>query len=327
MFVVKADNSLLTLTRLSATIALPRILREAAQLRLGHLLAERPRSLADIASHYGFDAGVLALMLDVLVGNDIVEEENGLYHATPLSDELDMIDQLFAGIEAWHCWSQLDHSLRTGRPAFEHVYGTDYFSYLANHPQKNANWKRWNSATAQEWFNGLAQVLPLQGTESICDLGGGEGEMLRRLLAQFPGCRGTLLERPDVIPAGGMPFECVAGDMFKAIPAGHDVYLLSRVFCNWDDARMQTLLRTLAAAMRARSRLVIIDGVLPAKGDPERAVYVANSLNLFLMFGSRLREQAEFAALLNDAGFRLHSATQLPTQLGITWHILVAGPL
>lgn len=327
MFDLECGNPLLTLTQLSATIALPRILREAAQIRLGHLVAERPRSLAEIAIHYRFDERVLALVLDVLVGNDILIEEDGLYYSTPLSDQLDMIDQLFVGIESWHCWSQLDHSLRTGEPAFEHVYGTDFFSYLASQPRKNANWKQWNSVTAQEWFDELAQVLPLDGSETICDLGGGEGELLNRLLEHYPDCRGTLLERPEVAPFEDAPFDWVAGDMFTAVPVGHDVYIVSRVFCNWNDDRMLRVLRNIAAAMQPNSRLLIIDGILPAKGDPERAVYVANSLNLFLMFGSRLRELNEFESLLAQAHFSLEGVKQLNTDLGITWHILIAKHL
>ncbi len=55
---------------------------------------------------------------------------------------------------------------------------------------------------------------------------------------------------------------------------------------------MLTVLRNIAAAMQPTSRLVIIDGILPEKDDPERAIYVANSLSLFLMFGSRLREHS-----------------------------------
>jgi orsellinic acid C2-O-methyltransferase len=327
VFDLTRENPVLTLTQLSATIALPRILREVAQLQLGHLVAERPRSLADIASHYGFDERVLALVLDILVGNDILVEEDGLYHPTCLSDELDLIDQLFVGMEGWHCWSQLDHSLRTGEPAFKHVYGMDFFSYLASHPQKNANWKRWNSVTAQEWFQEVAQILPLDGSESICDVGGGEGELLCRLLEYYPDCRGTLLERPEVAPFQDAPFAWVAGDMFKAVPAGHDLYILSRVFCNWNDEHMLTVLRNIAAAMQPSSRLVIIDGVLPEKDDPERAIYVANSLNLFLMFGSRLRELTEFEALLARADFELTQVKQLDTELGIIWHIIIASKL
>lgn len=325
MFDMTGEHPLLTLTQLSATIALPRILREAARLRLGHFVAEQPCTLAEMARHYDFDEGVLGLVLDVLVANGILLEEDGLYHPTRLSNELDMLDQLFVGIEGWHCWSRLDQSLRTGAPVFGQLYGMDFFSYLAAHPQQNANWKRWNSITAQEWFDGMAAVLPFEGGESICDVGGGEGELLCRILDGYPGCRGTLLERPEVQPAKDAPFDWMAGDMFENVPAGHDVYILSRVFCNWNDEAMLTVLRNIAAAMKAQSRLVIIDGILPEKSDPRRAIYVANSLSLFLMFGSRLREYSEFEALLTLAGFRIADVEQLETELGITWHILVAS--
>ena len=82
MFDIPVDNPALTLVQLSASIALPRILREAAQMRLGHFVAEQPRSLQEIDSHYSLDESVLDQVLDVLVCNDNLLEEDGLYHPT-----------------------------------------------------------------------------------------------------------------------------------------------------------------------------------------------------------------------------------------------------
>lgn len=134
----------------------------------------------------------------------------------------DLKTEQFVGMESWHCWSALDDSLGTGMPAFEQVYGTDFFSYLSQHPQKNDNWNRWNSVTAQEGFDGVVENLPLRNGESVCDIGGGQGELLHYILDEFPDCSATLLERPGVEIEEGAAFDWLAGDMFTGVPPGYD---------------------------------------------------------------------------------------------------------
>ena len=324
MFDFKFESPIVKLTKLSSMLALPRILREAAKLRLGSFIGESPRSLSEIALHYHFDEAVLALVLDVLVVNDILSYDGDLYHSTLLSDEMDTLDQLFVGIENWHSWSNLDKSLTSGRPAFEETYDTDFFSYLAAHPEKNTNWKRWNSVTAGQWFEDVAGRLPLNGDESICDIGGGEGELLCQILEAYPDCSATLLERPEVQGYSGAAFEWVPGDMFGEIPEGNDVYILSRVFCNWDDDSMTRVLGNINGAMSEHSKLVIVDGLMPERGDADRANYAANSLSLFLMFGSRIREKSEFSSLLAKSGFQLADSEPVPSETGINWNIIIA---
>ena len=324
MFDLSTEHPLLTLTRLSATLALPRILREAARIGLGQFVLEEPRTLAEIADHFGFDERVLGLFMDVLVAADVFVEEDGKYHASEFTEEIDAIDQLFVGMENWHCWSALDESLRTGAPAFKQLHGTDFFSYLAEHPAKNENWIHWNSVTSEEGFEGVVHKLPLRGDESICDIGGGRGELLCLLLDEFPDCAAALMERPGVELDEDTPFDWLVGDMFAEVPRGHDVYILSRVACNWGDKEFLAVLRNIAQAMDGDSRLFIIDGVMPEKGDARRAGLVANSLNLFLMFGSRIRMQGEYDSLLQEAGLELRSIEELGTDTDIGWSLLVA---
>ena len=78
--------------------------------------------------------------------------------------------------------------------------------------------------------------------------------------------------------------------------------------------------------MHPRSRLLVIDGVLPDRGDPDRAIYVANRLSLFLMFGSRLRDLGEFTTLLEQAKFTLTDRRAMPTDMDFCWNILFAEP-
>lgn len=322
MLVSKLDNPAVTLIKMSGAIALPRILREAARMRLGHFLKDHPRSLEEIAAHYNYDAKILEMVIDVLVANGVIENANNYYVGTPLSDNLDIVDQLFVGIEGWHCWGALDKGLRSGKCVFPQIYNTNFFNYLENHPQQNANWKKWNTVSARAWMSDVADKLDLAENASVCDVGGGEGALLRLILESHPTCRGLLFERAEVVPESCTLFNIASGDMFAHVPAGMDNYVISRVFCNWNDEQSLVLLNTIRRSMHTKSKLYVIDGLMPDRGNPDRANFAANSLSLFLIFGSWIRTHSEFLHLFAQAGFRQVAKAEISNPTGFDFSLM-----
>jgi hypothetical protein len=47
------------------------------------------------------------------------------------------------------------------------------------------------------------------------------------------------------------------------VPEGADIYVLSRVLHDWDDADAERILATCRAAMLPTSRLLIVEAILP----------------------------------------------------------------
>src|ERR687892_475084 len=56
----------------------------------------------------------------------------------------------------------------------------------------------------------------------------------------------------------------VGGDFFKSVPAGCDAYLLRWIIHDWDHDRALAILRNCRQAMGERSRLLLIESVIPA---------------------------------------------------------------
>ncbi|NKB33131.1 MAG: hypothetical protein GKR91_08540 [Pseudomonadales bacterium] len=324
MFNYEFENPGIVLAQLSSSVAFPRVLQEAAHLKLGHYVSDGPKSLGQIAEHYGFNENVLSMFLDILVANNILEESENFYYPTMMSDSLDLIDQLFFGIESWQCWSQLDKCLVSGKPVFNEIFGMSFYSYLKQHPNKNGNWQQWNSITTEEWFSQISQLLDLSGTERICDVGGGNGVLLRLIALEYPTVECTVFDLPDENDYLDPNVSKIDGDMFVSIPPGFDIYILSRVFCNWNDAEMKIVLANLKKAMNDDAKLVVIDGILPERDDPERGNYVANNLNLFLMFGAKLRQLGEFHELMNAVDFKITAEQELKTLSDLRWKVLIA---
>jgi methylase of polypeptide subunit release factors len=93
-------------------------------------------------------------------------------------------------------------------------------------------------ARGKETLAELVAARPWRGDETVVDVGGGNGALLLALLERRPGLRGIVFDLPEVaaeaeerIHAAGMADRCraVGGSFFESVPAGGDVYVLSRI--------------------------------------------------------------------------------------------------
>jgi hypothetical protein len=99
--------------------------------------------------------------------------------------------------------------------------------------------------------------------------------------------------------------ELVAGDFFESVPAA-DVYVLSAILQDWDDATAQRILRNVIKAAHANARLVVIDMFVP-EGDGAHPTKMVD-ITMMGMLGGRQRSESEWRRLLADGGFTLQRA-------------------
>jgi hypothetical protein len=158
----------------------------------------------------------------------------------------------------------------------------------------------------------------------VVDVGGGEGALLAALLLAYPALHGTLFDLPPAIERAKEYFaqkelrarcRLVAGDFFQSIPAGGDLYILKRVIHDWRDEQSITILKQCRAAMSAGSRLLIMDRVVAPGNLPSEAKLF--DINMMVSAGGQERTAAEFAALLQVAGFQLTRIIPTTCPLGI----------
>lgn len=114
---------------------------------------------------------------------------------------------------------------------------------------------------------------------------------------------------PALLAEAGVAKRCevVGGDMFAGVPQDGDLYVLSRVVHDWDDARAVAVLRSCRRAMEGHARLLLVERVLPDRIEPTPAVQplVLSDLNMLVRTGGRERTAGEFAELLAAARLRL----------------------
>lgn len=230
---------------------------------------------------------------------------------------------LMYGGPFYRSFGELDHSVRTGRAAFDHLFGENHFDHFARDPELADLFDRSMAASSRMFrpvpgHPALTAAAQAPAPATVVDVAGGNGELLRQILTAHPNLRGVLLERPHAVAtarrlldAAGCGARCDyrAGD-FADVPAGGDVYVLARVLHDWDDDRCREILGHCARAMPDHADLLIVERLLPTDGSPSLAT--AWDLHMLCNVGGRERDADHYARLLADVGLHLHDHSPLP---------------
>lgn len=288
-----------------------------AKLGIPDLLAAGPRTVAELAAGSGADSRVLGRMLRALAAMGLFRRPApDTYELTSVTALLrsDVPGSLrptaiMHGEEVFRSFAEIMHTVRTGEPAFDKVHGQPFYDYLAEHPDTA---EVFAGAMGSEPVPAVLREIDLAGVHTVVDVGGGNGGLLAEILPAHPGMRGLLLELPDSIKAAVVRLaaagvadrvELVEGSFFDQVPAGGEVYVLSRVLHNWTDERAELILRRLAAAMAPGTRLLVFEKLLPE--EPGSAAAAMVDLLMLGMLEGQDRTAAEYAALLEKAGFEV----------------------
>lgn len=301
----------------------------AAELGLADLLREGPRTAASLAEICDVDAGSLHRLLRALASVGVfAQTEPGSFALTPMADLLrsDRPDSMRAlarmyGSEQYQAWGELLDSIRDGVPAFDHVFGTSYFTYLAAHPDASSIFNDAMTGWTAQLSDAVAAAYDFSGPGRVVDVGGGTGPLLATILQAGPALRGTLFELSHVaeqadayLRATPIGDRCtvVAGDFFEAVPAGGSFYVLAQILHDWDDGHCATILRNCREAMLPGAKLLIIEQVIPPRNEPSLGKWL--DLHMLVLLGGRERTEAEYAALLSAADLKLDRV--IPTAAG-----------
>ncbi|MFE9441192.1 methyltransferase [Streptomyces sp. NPDC006602] len=228
---------------------------------------------------------------------------------------------LLFGEETFRSWGEVAHSVRTGRPAFDEIYGKTFYDYLSSHPAGSENFNRVMGGAAV--VPPIAESFDFGPYKHVVDVGGGTGALLASVLSRHPQLSGTLFDLPEAIAQAERELDgpvrarssLVAGSFLDSAPVGGDVYLLSRVLHNWADADATAILRNVRAAMSPGGRLLIFERFLPDDDTPHMGKIF--DLVMLVVLGGRERSSHEYAALLAETGFRPVREIEGPRNMGL----------
>ena len=330
------DTSPATVLRhLSTGFWISQAIAVVADLGIADHLKNGAKSCAELAQAVGAHPGALYRLLRGTASVGVfAEDETGRFALTPLAALL-LTDRhqswraaaiLNGAVWAWQPWGALAYSVKTGQPAFDHVFGVDFDGYLAQHGEAGEVFQAFMDVATAEEAMAVTPVYDFSGLTTIVDVGGGHGALLAAILKANPGPRGILFDAPHVVAsapprleAEGVADRCevVGGDFFAALPPGGDAYLLKWILVSWDDERAVTILQNCRRALSAHGKLLVIERIIPPGNEPFFGKLA--DLNLLVMYQGRHRTEAEYRSLFARAGFELSRIipTESPTEFSV----------
>ena len=304
-----------------------RCLYTIAELAVADHLGDQPQSTEALAKATGANAEVLYRVLRLLASHGIFAWKDGAWHHTDASRILrsDQAGSLrdyirMIGMPAfWRAFEHLDHSIRTGEPAFLKIHPAGVFAYLGENPELSSIF---NGAMTAKAHGDIAAILPAYDFSqfaTIADIGGGRGHLLRAILKTAPATQGILFDQAHVVkevsPQKDEKLNVVGGSFFTDPIPKADAYLIMNVIHDWADAEAIQILSAVRRDMPRHARVLLIETIVPAAPEP----HYSKQLDIVMLAipGGKERTEAEYAELAARCGLRLDRVVDTQSPLSI----------
>ena len=279
-----------------------------------------PTTVADLGKRVGADADMLERMLRFAATRGWVRiDRRGRVKPTKVTAFLRTDHP--GGWRSWVAFAGGDEivaavgalSARQERvDGFAHVNGAPFFEWMAAHPDRWATFDQAMAAGGRMHALALVAALDWSTTRTVCDVGGGTGELLACLLDLLPEVRGTVLDLPDVVDRSVKHprLATVGGDAFVDVPNGFDSYLLVNVLHDWSDDDAGRILERVVDAAGAQSQVIVVDNDRPTVPLPDVAVGT-DVLMAALTAGGHERGPDEMVRLVEAQGLSHERSVRL----------------
>jgi hypothetical protein len=297
-----------------------RVLYLAAKMGLPDLLADEPKSAAELAGPTGMHQRALHRMMRTLSSLGVLTEgPGGRFGLTGMGEALKTgapgsarASILTFGGWLWNTFAEMGYSVESGKSAFTKVYGVPPFQWMISEPEEAALF-----GETMIGFHGaeppaVAEAYDFSGFGTVVDVGGSTGNMLVHILRQYAGPRGVLFDLPVILAEApaflrkhGME-ERIAiepGSFFESVPAWADCYILSHIVHDWPEEQILTILGHCRKVMKPESKLLIVEFVLPSGNTPHPGKIL--DMVMLTVTGGEERTEEEYAVLLAEAGLRM----------------------
>ncbi len=297
----------------------------AAQLGIADLLADKPKSVAELAQATETDCGSLYRLLRVLASFDIFTEiEAQKFRLTPRASLLhtDTPGSLrgYATVMGadwhWQMWKDILHSVKTGESAFEAIYGMGFEDYYQQHPEVAQNFDaamKGALALSDRAILGSYDFSSFQQVIDIAGGGQGDGELLISILQQNQAVTGIHFDQPSRIESAKTTIEksnlgdraqIMVGDFWESVPQSGDAYIVKNLIHDYDDAQAGKILRNIHQAISDNGKVLAVEMIVPPGNEPSLAK-ILDVEAMIMTPGAIERTESEYRQLFAQSGFEV----------------------
>ena len=301
----------------------------AAELGIADMLTEGPKTIQELAqlsqSHAPFLYRMMRALASVGIFSEVEEKRFGL---TPMADLLKTgamrsIALMFNSDWSDKAWGCFMDSIKTGCTAFEKAHGASVSDWLVENPYAAEVFNEANAVKSASSSRAIVDAYDFSGINTLTDVGGGLGVLMAEILIANPLMNGIVADIPsvvcktnEIIKSRGIEERCktVECNFFENIPSGSDAYLMSNILHDWSNEQCHIILNNCYRAMKSKSKLLIIEMVIPPGNQPTIAKLL--DLEMLVTTGGCERTEDEFTKLLESSGFQL--SRNVPTKAGVS---------
>jgi hypothetical protein len=278
-------------------------------------------TVEELAARAAIDERPAEILLTACGALGLLEKEDGRYRNSALSEEFLVRGKryYFGGFVQmqerviYPAYGRLSEAIRRNRPT-------------AYDPEKaNSLFEGQDPAILENFWEGmhslstltapaLAEAFDFGGFSRLLDVGGGSAAFDIELCRRYPHLRATVYDLPFVTEIAARKIEeaglaeriaTVSGDFFvdEALPAGHDLLLLSLILHGENETRDREIVRKCFAALPSGGALLVSELLVDEeKTGPPPAALMSVTM-LVATDGGRNYTATEYGGWLRDAGF------------------------
>ena len=294
-------------------------LRVAAELEVADKLLEGPKTAEQLVDTSGCIPSRLYRVLRFLVSVGVFEQKGDTFEQNALSEHLRKESTetvwpaaVFSSNELFRALHAMPEALKDTSVGFHTTYGVPFFEFLQKNPNRGDIFDHMMQSFHGHEAAAVIAAYDFSTSTTLVDIGGGDGEMLTKILLANLSLQGILFDLPEVVgrskqlladhPAASR-CNLVGGDFFDSIPANGDLYTLRHIIHDWADQPAIDILKTCRAAISPKGRLLIIEGVIEPGNQPTPQKLL--DLIMMVTFSGQERTGEEYRILLETAGFEI----------------------
>lgn len=321
------QNSKEALAFLMVGDRIARAIYTITKLSIPDIIGDALVSVDALAKKTKVSCDALYRVMRMLVGFDIFNEKKPHYFENtelsfyltkdhPDSFRNSVIYRIELGSEAW---DNLLYSIKTGKPAFEKKFGMPFFQYLSEHPAKSEVFNKGMAAQSRKTFHNILDGYDFSFCNTLVDVGGGRGYFAAEFLKRYSKAKVILFDLPSALNEFDSStysknmlsrLTLHAGDFFKSVPSGGDVYFLKTIIHDWSDEQAIKIIKNISKKMKPNGRLLLVETVVPDKNCKDYTFLM--DLQMLVQFGGRERTKKEYELLFKRAGYILNKIYDLP---------------
>jgi hypothetical protein len=178
-----------------------------AKLGVADFLANGPKSSAELAAAICCDRSSLFRVLRALaIARVLLQIDGDRFALTRLGGALrsNVPGSLRAivitiGEIDYQACGDLLHAVRTGTPAFNRAFGASLFEHLQHNREDGAAFNKGMTDLAFMLSYAVLLAHDFSGISSVVDVGGGEGQLLRKILNLYPEMTGIVFDSSSAL--------------------------------------------------------------------------------------------------------------------------------